>query len=312
MARIITLSIIAILIQFIYTPDALAQKFVARDGLPAALNKVQDDVVDNEGNVIKAGMANPELFAVGTLSGQLPNLPIALEYDLKTGEATVWIYFFKSADNSSDFRAIGVGKIFITYIAQEISLADIGELPIELDDIIDLDKWAIDSDDLADKLWENDDFKNYLAAYPDTKLEMLGLGVSFENIFFDTGTATWAGVFSDGDSPSLNCFTSAETGETLCFSLSSLPDEILGQIELYPNPANGQLRITLPEEILNREFSLSISDALGNIMTNGLNPSVLASGRTIMISVNDYVPGAYFVRFTGRGFSFVRQFVVRR
>ncbi len=292
MAWKVTILITALLLLLAYAPEASAQKFVSRDGFPTALNKVQEDAIDSAGNVSKAGMTNPELMAVGTLSGQLPNLPVELEFDLNTGEATVWVYVFKSADDNSDVRAIGVLKLFI-FMAQEISLADLGDLPVEPDAKIDLDKWKVDSDGLAKKLWENSAFTDYLDVYPNTKLEMLGLGVNFANPF-DPDAVTWAGVFSEGDSPRLTCITNAETGETICFKLqTSVPDEIIENLEIYPNPFSQFT--TINYELTNPgNVELKVYDMLGNEVAELVNDYLDAGIHSAIFNAAGHSEGMYY------------------
>ncbi len=293
MARKVTFLITALLILMAYAPEAAAQKFISRDGFPEALKQVQKDVLDSAGNVSKAGMTSPELMAVGTISGQLPNVPLALEFDLKTGESTVWVYVFKSADDNSDVRAIGVVKLILFFMAQEISLADLGGLPIEPDAKIDLDKWKIDSDGFVKKLWENGTFTDYLDVYPNTKLEMLGLGVNFANPL-DPNAATWGGVFSDGDSPRLTCITNAETGETICFDLpAGVPDETIQNIEISPNPFSQFA--TINYELTNSgNVELKVYDMLGNEVAELVNDYLDAGIHSSVFNAAGHNEGLYY------------------
>lgn len=314
MKRIYALLIITILLAgFSKSVSQEYQKFKAKAGYTVALGQAKTDASDMDGNPI-AAMTDPKLVAIGTVGGgDVEGVPIEVGFDMNTGNATIWLYIFRDGDNPEYMRSIVVMKIFI-FIPIDFPIDQAPELPIGGGDNIDYEKWEYDSDGLVDRLTSDQTYNEYIQTYPNATFQMLLLTVNTEQALLTQGHIIWAGLISDTESPEapvLTCLVDAETGETICLSAVSVPEDIEESVMVYPNPASDKAIISLPNELLEHNPTIAIYNSQGEFIRNIEVPGGITSN-LVLINVSDLNSGVYFVHYSGSTFKFMKKMIISR
>lgn len=84
-------------------------------------------------------------------------------------------------------------------------------------------------------------------------------------------------------------------------TLSLNNQDFLKKVIIYPNPANNEIKIVLPEAF-NNPFSLELSSMDGKIIKTGMNDERV-------ISLEDIEPGTYLLKFLNKEYCWSKQFV---
>ena len=78
---------------------------------------------------------------------------------------------------------------------------------------------------------------------------------------------------------------------------------------LYPNPANGRVTLSLPEEVTGT-VTLKIFNRLGQLMLD--EKMISNNGNTLTVNLNDLSDGLYFVDLSGKNFKSTEKLVIIR
>jgi len=230
-----------------------------------------------------------------------------LEFDEQTGEATVWMYMYKSTTNDTTSTFVVVKSVMGTQTI-EVNPSDMGvTLPFSPTESLDDVSW-IDSDVMMENIRNNSNYTDFLDVYPNTKFVMGALFVEpMQN------RPVWATVFRSADSTDLNCFVDAVSGETQCMSQTTDVKIINASnlISIYPNPVADLAIVSIPLHYIDLNASLKIYDMRGNLIVSRSNLDINSDGQ-IAINVNNFAPGVYSLLYTSNGNALTSRFVVVR
>ncbi len=263
----------------------LTQTYKAREGESVAREKAAETMTD------------PDLFIVATLAGEFEGMPIKLEFDEEKGEATAWIYMFNGkVDDKDSALTILVIKSLMGMTAMQFDLGDLGGgLPFNPENGVDGVEW-IDSDEMMDAIRENDNYRDFLDVFPDTKFFMGALLTEpMQN------NTIWGITFINKDSLQLNCMVNAVSKETVCraqisdVETNTIANDILN---VYPNPASELTVINIPNQYISDNAELKVYDTMGNLIYNLNNLDINSDGQ-IALDVGGFVSGTYTLVYTG-------------
>jgi hypothetical protein len=259
------------------------------------------------------GYTNPELFAIGAMSGSytLSGIPVTLKIDIAKGTSTVWVFAIRSAAKKDSTLYCGVVKTINPLdplMALRVPLNQLPNLNVDITSTLTPYNW-MDSDKIYGFLSKNQSFINYMAANAKDTVTTMILGLVVMDIPV-TG-AYWGSNFSSKKA-NLNCLTNAVSGETTCLVIPTSVNEDLGiGVSVYPNPATEYLNITLPVEYQSADSKLTLSDYSGNEV-RVLQAPKFGESSNIILNLNEFSNGSYFLRYTSSKGNFVKSFNVVR
>lgn len=279
---------------FAYTAQAqLIQSYKAKEGEGKARTAFEDAYGDSD------------LLMVGSITGQFEQIPVKLEFDEQTGEATVWMYMYKSTTNDTTSTFVVVKSVMGVQTI-EVNPSDMGvTLPFSPTESLDDTTW-IDSDVMMENIRNNSDYTDFLDVYPNTHYVMGALFVEpMQN------SPVWATIFRSQDSTTLNCFVDAISGETQCMSPTTDIKIINASnlISIYPNPVADLAIVSIPLDYIDLNASLKIYDMRGNLIVSRSNLDINSDGQ-IAINVNNFAPGVYSLLYMSNGNALTSRFVV--
>lgn len=279
---------------FAYTAQAqLIQSYKAKEGEGKARTAFEDAYGDSD------------LLMVGSITGQFEQIPVKLEFDEQTGEATVWMYMYKSTTNDTTSTFVVVKSVMGVQTI-EVNPSDMGvTLPFSPTESLDDTTW-IDSDVMMENIRNNSDYTDFLDVYPNTHYVMGALFVEpMQN------RPVWAVIFRSQDSTDLNCFVDAVSGETQCMSPTTDIKIINASnlISIYPNPVADLAIVSIPLDYIDLNASLKIYDMRGNLIVSRSNLDINSDGQ-IAINVNNFAPGVYSLLYMSNGNALTSRFVV--
>lgn len=279
---------------FAYTAQAqLIQSYKAKEGEGKARTAFEDAYGDSD------------LLMVGSITGQFEQIPVKLEFDEQTGEATVWMYMYKSTTNDTTSTFVVVKSVMGVQTI-EVNPSDMGvTLPFSPTESLDDTTW-IDSDVMMGNIRNNSSYTDFLDVYPNTHYVMGALFVEpMQN------RPVWAVIFRSQDSTDLNCFVDAVSGETQCMSPTTDIKIINASnlISIYPNPVADLAIVSIPLDYIDLNASLKIYDMRGNLIVSRSNLDINSDGQ-IAINVNNFAPGVYSLLYMSNGNALTSRFVV--
>lgn len=237
------------LLLFIYNlSDAIElESYTAKQGYPAALKYVQDQLAFN----------TPELLAVGTANGEVEigGTTNKIGFDMANGKSKGWSYAFINRQNGNT-AIIGVGKYLGFYQAQDIT----DQIPEFFPDINSkkLTQDYIDSDELPVLISGNSTYKDYIKSNPNSKPNLVGIKNNYDNQTLKNDYPYWIAYF--GENQDFACYTDALTGETKCDIVTSIKKYITVANTFYPNPAYNNIKLNIDDY----PTSITIVDIYGN------------------------------------------------
>ncbi len=276
----------------------------AKEGIDKAVEIAKD-----------SGYTDPELLGIGTSPGDydMGGFQIEIKYDYKTGKADGWAYMLRAADDTSKRMAVAVSKTFLgTYLAFGVPFDMLGDLPSFTSKKIDIDN-IMDSDEMADYLNKNQKFNDYIKANKDAKLEVVGCFKNSSNPVFELGEIYWM-LNLRNEGKIMICAVHAETGETQCNSLTSvaeIPDDLY-ENQVYPNPADGFIKLKLTEEVFNQELEISVYDLNGSRILHYDSIYEISEGEFLNIPVKNLSAGYYYLVIGSSNDLVSKPFVITR
>jgi len=154
----------------------------------------------------------------------------------------------------------------------------------------------MDSDEYAGYLMQNETAKEFFEL-PDSDINInyVALGVNEDNSDITMGDTYWIinANSDEGEGPVLNCWTHAETGETICDMFMNVNEIVTDHgLNIFPNPANNMINIPLPNEsqLLNE---LKIIDNLGNYF---VFDNINSNSNSLQFDVSNFAQGSYMLQ----------------
>jgi len=293
MKRVVLL--FAVLIAFTYLTTAqLTQPYTAREGEQVTRNKAAKT------------MADPELFIIATVSGQFEGVPIKLDFDEETGEATAWIYIYNGKIDGKDTSLSYVAlKTLMGMSALEINLGDFGTIPFDPETGVDEVEW-INSDKMMEVIRDNSEYRDFLDVFPDTKFTMGALLTEpMQN------NTIWAVMFMTKDSTRLNCMVDAVSTKTICQTMQTDVETAVesGKLGISPNPVSELAVLSVPIEFVDDNADLRIYDSMGNLMLDRNGFDISSDGQ-IALSLGNLPQGVYNLLYIAKGKVLRTRFVV--
>lgn len=293
--RSIYVFIFALIFVFAGSAEAqLVQKYKAKEGEGKARTTFEESYGDSD------------LMMVGAVSGEYEGVPIKLEFDMRTGEASAWMYMFHSSENDTNETYVVVKSI----MGMQVIPVDVGNLgislPFEPTESLDDVTW-INSDELMDSIRTNRKFTDFMDVFPDVSWSM---GALFMEPM--QSKAVWAVIFKGDENHNLNCFVDAVTGETECMSSTDVEDvNISEELSVYPNPASDLAIVSIPVDYIDLNANIQVFDMRGNQLVSRSAFDINSSGQ-FAINVSNFASGVYNLLYTGNGKVFTAHFLVAR
>jgi hypothetical protein len=283
--RSLTLVLVLLSISICYS-----QNFKAKDGLNSAVSN--------------SGLSNPELMVCGTFNGSVQGSPVPLTFDINSGVANAWLYYFRSADDNNQTKLMIVSKLFNNYIAISLPVNQLlDSLPFEPAGSLNELQW-LDSDVMAENLRNSPDYQDYKTAHNDAAISLVTLSYNGDYPYIPIGSAYWIAKIDASNTASLLCAVNALNGEVTCFDEpSAVKDNNQNEVQLnvYPNPSQDNLFIAIPDGISISCDNLKIYDSAGK-MVYCFNVKLIAGINLITIPTNLFSNGQYFIEMpTKRG-----------
>lgn len=282
MLKILTICISFFLIAS--SSDAqLFKAFKAKDGYSAALSEAQKTIT-----------SGPQLMFIGTTK-QTVNVGIELniDFNMNDGTSQAWFYLFKDKNIDSIKLAFLVVKPIIgNYIVNSIDAATIlnSGLPFNPQKTLNDYAWQ-NSDSFASKLKADNEFITFYNIHKDSAQFFVALFTNANWQLLEPNQPYWGVIMTDKGVQKA-CGMHAVNGDLRCGVLSIAEDLRHLGINIYPNPANNQLNINIPQDIT----------YFGEIEIYNSNSLLLTKQKLdngfglISIDVNDYPNGFYFAK----------------
>ncbi len=263
-----------------------SQNFKAKEGLNTARNS--------------SGITNPELLLCAAVNGTVQGSPVPLVFDINSGVANAWVYYFRSGDDNNIKKMMICYKLFNNYVANEIPVTQIlDSLPFNPAGSLNDIQW-IDSDVMANNLKNYQDYKDYLNAHSDATISLVTLSFNGDYPYIPIGSAYWIAKIDATNSSSLFCAVNAINGDVICFDESTAVEDnehSNNQINIFPNPSKENLFISLPEGITSFSKELQIFDSEGRLIYSfAVKP--VDGVNLISIPVKLFSAGNYILRIT--------------
>ncbi len=294
MKRFFLLTILVLMTLSYLTVAQLTQPYTAKEGEQVTRNKAAET------------LTNPELFLIATIAGQFEGIPIELDFDEETGEATAWIYMYEGSIDGNDTSLTYVAlKTVLGISALEINMGEYGTIPFNPETGIDDVEW-IDSDKMMEAVKNNSNYKDFLDVFPETEFTM---GTLLNEPVQDA--TLWFVVFMNKDSTRLTCMVDAVTSETVCRAMQTdvkVKTET-ASMNIYPNPVSELAVLSIPLEYIDDSANLKIFDANGNLILERTNLDISSDGQ-IALGLGDFPQGVYNLLYLTKGKILSTKFVV--
>ncbi len=219
-------------------------------------------------------------------------MPVPIDFDWETGQATMWIFYFVEKDNPEKHTGV---------IAMKIPFVGIYIIEQNIDDWIQdisnyyslttaLQKSDLNSERMVTVMTADSDFNAELATYTENSDIFISL---FNNKAFPglTPDKTYWGVIFDPDFSDKVCSMEVESEDVLCANLTSIESngaENIISIELNNNPVDEVLSF---DYATNGKYTVSVIDMLGNTVKTGQ-----FLGQSADLDVSGIQSGAYFLQ----------------
>lgn len=281
-----------VLLSIIYSAESQTA-FKAKDGLATATTEATK------------ALGDPELFFLGTITGQIQGVPITISYDMKKGTSNIWAYMFRSKSKPDSTKLYAVMKIIIVYQAIEVPASSISDkLPFTPTTSLGGVSW-MDSDKLSTNISSNTDYIDFVKNNSDANLQLAGLGMEPTS-----GMPYWGAVFQAAKG-SLNCIVEAVTGLTQCMAgINAVDDISLSKSVVFPNPASSYVKLNLGNEASNYS-KVELVNSYGAVI-NSFSSSIIDANNTITLGVNELSVGLYYFRLSGNHGCSTYPFVINR
>ena len=262
--------------------------FLPKDGLPTAINQAKTE-----------GLTNPLLVFLLTTSQRFEQMPPMFQptVEIKTGKASMWMYQFRDKDIDTLSKMILVTKVsllgFDQYMPIVFPIDIAGEiLPGEANPIEG--NW-FQSDSVFASIRRDQVYINFAKNNPNHFVLFSALGMNEDAPEMEPNTPYWLTHIAPDTTQSsiespMTCITNALTNQTTCVYFNSV-GENSDIVNVYPNPSNGEIFITLDKQ---SSYPLSISI----INLNGIevkNYIVNPTNEVIPVKIYDLPPGEYLL-----------------
>lgn len=290
-----------IIIAIIACNISVLAQFKAKEGIETATSKVT-----------ASGFPSPTLMAIGTINGSIQGFPLQLTFDLSTGNATAWLYIFKSS--TADTTAyVGVVKVLGSYMAYELS-------PSVIPDFKSVFSWEtslsdvswFNSDEIGTYLAEDTDYQEFKTTNPDAKPSLIGVFSSAKNPW--KVNLTYWGLFWELDGTNYTCAINAQTGETMCLGgFVGVDDEQNSTVQLsvYPNPATKIAFIKIPKEFQSTDSKFEVFSQKGIKVDELITPQS-GEAEYIILPLDYYSNGIYFLNYSSKSFNKTLKLIVNK
>lgn len=92
-------------------------------------------------------------------------------------------------------------------------------------------------------------------------------------------------------------------------NVAVMDTELMKEVKIYPNPSNGVLNISLPENTV-KNGSLCIKNVLGQQIGNNIH--IEQSDSNMQLNMSDLDNGVYFLEFRVNKLSFSKKVIIQR
>ncbi|MES2765893.1 MAG: T9SS type A sorting domain-containing protein [Bacteroidota bacterium] len=267
------------------------------------------------------GYTNPQLTGVATVKGNYPLGLITINNkfnlgsetnstnDQDKGKATFWGYLVRSAakpDSSRAYITVDAGSLLGGFVVFDAPAGiDKKTLPgnfsLNLPTNTDGSPSWMNTDEVVTRLRTNNLYQQYRATHADSTPDYVALGMSKAAAGqFPAGEPLWAVVFT-GQSTSdfLSCNVHALTGAVECLVAPTSVEEnsFKSTFTVSPNPARGSVSVQIPTELFSPDGTIELFNLLGEKMYS-FKMSGAGEGYWVIIPVENYSAGMYFVRYT--------------
>lgn len=275
--------------------------FAALEGLPAA---------QEEAETALGSDAYPIL--IGT-PGEFEFQGLPIEFDLKSGNSTIWGYVFYSP-SSEEFASYVVVRI-LTYQVFELGTLPF-PVPNELINELKTNGQYANSTQMIKRLASDTAYTKYRSDLPDAKPGFVTFSGLVESDSlelpngFPVGQGTWTLSFQGGGDSTMTCVVASETGEAFCRRIYGLPTlstpgssstDQAAHLSVSPNPANGYATIQVTG--INRaqltSSRLLLYNAAGEQVMDLSRSFADNDFRSATFPVHTLPPGPYHCRLAG-------------
>lgn len=281
---------------------ATAQAYPFKEGIAAATQKAQDT------------LAKDAILVGGGTVGDLDFSGINLTFDLKTGNATAWVYLFYSPSLQKSLP-IAVIKLLVIYQA-----IGIGEIPLPipdgLTDTLNMDGPYINSKEMVKRLETDTAYQRFRQELPDAKPSFLSVAElgDFSELpgDFPLNQPIWSIFFTGEKDSTMSCFVGAKTGNAFCRRISIPTTAVPGSniagsdlgLAVLPNPANASLTVSvrLPEgKSLPADARMGLFNLRGEQVLNLTATLSQSNGMPVSFPTTALPSGNYYIRLHGQG-----------
>lgn len=253
---------------------------------------------------------NMEVYIIGTASQTFSG--ISITFDIQTGKATAWLYVFRSKDTPDTVKAYGVVKVpIIGFQAMDIPYGDIASMiPVDPKQSLNGVNY-MDSDQMLSTMKSDSKLSAAISEDPSTKLTYGAVAVNPIPPYV-VGDPYWAALFTS-KYKKVQCVLNAKTGAIDCLSekVSAEDGENATKPQVFPNPANNVVFVTVPKSIQSSEYSFGIFDETGNKITD-LNAPTSGETETVSFTLESLPSGVYFFVFKSAKGEFSEKLVIAK
>lgn len=251
---------------------------------------------------IADGLAEPRLVFVATaeIEFELFGLPIPFKINMDDGTAGMWIYIFTDDEYSNFWSYMLIKPMMGNTIVSPMDAEDIitEATPISFNMTLDDFTW-LDSDVALQELKGSAQF---MQAYnQEYELFALGLFVNGGISGLSIDEPCWGATISQGGDDTF-CAVHALNREVICMTEASILDNLVGNVNIYPNPAQDYINLEFETMQDFGNVQIQLFDAIGNLQ----NPSITGHSNSVKIDTKVLQTGTYFIRIGSKFYSFIK------
>ncbi len=253
---------------------------------------------------------NMEVYIIGTASQTFSG--VSVSFNMQTGQATAWLYIFRSKDDPENAKAYGVVKLpIIGFQGMEIPYSDIaGMIPVDpKQSLVGFN--YMDSDVMLNTMKADSKLSEAISEDPNTILTYGAVAINPIPPYI-VGDPYWAALFTS-KFKKVQCVLNAKTGQIDCLSEKVSAEDAADNsaAKVFPNPATNVAFVTIPKSIQSSDYSFGIFDESGNKITN-LNAPTSGESETVSFTLESLPAGVYFFVYKSAKGEFNEKLVIAK
>ena len=245
-------------------------------------------------------VTNPVLLFAGFTKLTIPILNVPSTFDITTGKANMWVFIYKSKDDSNIIKGyIFVKAAFLGIVGYPLPDSTIAKLPIDKSVSLDGISWK-NSDVMASTFNADAGFMDFYNAHTNPDSEILGVAVNSSYDFITKGKAYWVITISQGSENKICGMDAVAAGAISCQVVSDVAPTSSSIISIAPNPAQNEISISMEENELLNNYQIF------NLFGEKVWENNVSNISKYKVKLDELNSGVYFIKINGSKSQYIR------